>query len=278
MGGIDLHLHSTVSDGRYTPAELVAMAAAAKLSVIALTDHDTVDGIGEAVAAAAAYPGLAVIPGVEISTDTPGGEVHILGYYINDQDAALRASLEKMRLSRVTRARGMVEKLRRLGIDIEWERVQEIAGPGAIGRPHVAQAMMEKGYITSLRDAFALYIGRDGAAYVERQKMTPEEAVQIIRQAGGLPVLAHPFTVANPEPIIQALLKVGLMGLEVYYNNYTPEQTSALFGLARRYDLVPSGGSDFHGISDTETPLGGVRVPPEAVARLMSLARAAGSR
>jgi predicted metal-dependent phosphoesterase TrpH len=273
MPGIDLHLHSTVSDGRYTPAELTVMAAQAGLSAISLTDHDTVEGIVEAVAAARPFPSLAVIPGVEVSTDTPGGEVHILGYFINDQDAVLRPSLEKMRLSRIARARGMVEKLRRLGMAIEWPRVQEIAGRGAIGRPHVAQALLEKGYVSSLREAFTRYIGRDGVAYVEREKMTPGEAVQLIRQADGLPVLAHPFTVTDPETIIRELIPAGLKGLEVYYNNYTPEQTRALAALARRYNLVPSGGSDFHGIVDMETPLGGVYVPPDTVQRLGDLVR-----
>jgi len=164
--GADLHLHTTASDGRLTPTELVQRAAKAGLKVIAITDHDTVDGIPEALAAAKAFPSLTVIPGVELSTDVTGGEVHVLGYFIDYHSQLLREKLALMRDSRETRARKMVEKLGKMGMPLRWERVLELAGEGSIGRPHIAQAMLEAGYIASMKEAFLLYISRTGPAYV----------------------------------------------------------------------------------------------------------------
>jgi len=177
---IDLHIHSTVSDGRLSPAEVVHKSVELGLTIIAITDHDSVDGIVPALAAAKAFPQLKVIPNVEISTDVPQGEVHVLGYFIDYTDYELKATLERMRDSRKRRAQGMIAKLGNLGLYIDWQRVQEIAGSGSIGRPHIAQAMLEKGYIASIKEAFTKYISRDGPAYVEREKMTPAEAVELI--------------------------------------------------------------------------------------------------
>ncbi|GAI12492.1 unnamed protein product, partial [marine sediment metagenome] len=165
--------HSTASDGKFSPAAIVRKSAERGLTFIALADHDTVDGIAPALAAAKAFPQLRVIPCAEISTDIPKSEVHVLGYFIDYTDQKLKATLERMRHSRRERAYGMVAKLGKLGINIEWQRVQEIAGSGSIGRPHIAQALLEKGYIASLKEAFTKYIGRDGPAYVKREKMTP---------------------------------------------------------------------------------------------------------
>ena len=192
MSKVDLHIHSTASDGRLNPADIVRQAAERELSVIAIADHDTVDGIAPAIEAAKAFPKLKVIPAIELSTDVPQGEVHVLGYFIDYADREFHVILERMRHSRLYRARGMIAKLKNLGIHIDWERVQEIAGEGSIGRPHIAQAMLEKGYITSFKEAFDKYISRDGPAYVEREKMTPVEAVELLLQVNGLPVLAHP--------------------------------------------------------------------------------------
>ncbi len=273
MSKIDLHIHSTASDGRLSPADIVNRAVERGLTVIALADHDTVDGIVPALTAAKAFPQLKVIPCVEVSTDVPSGEVHVLGYFIDYTDPELAAKLERMRHSRRERAQGMIAKLRDLGIRIEWQRVQEIAGSGAIGRPHIAQALLEKGYIASIKEAFTKYISRDGPAYVEREKMTPVEAVELILKANGLPVLAHPLTVSDPESMVIELKAGGLVGIEAYYNGYTADEINKLVSLANRHNLITSGGSDYHGLdASTETMIGGVNTPIESAERLIALA------
>jgi predicted metal-dependent phosphoesterase TrpH len=269
----DLHIHSTASDGRLTPAEVVREAAERGLTFIALTDHDTVDGIAPAQAAAQAFPQLKVIPGVEISTDIPQGEVHVLGYFIDYTDHELGATLERFRNSRLRRAQGMVAKLDELGIHIDWQRVQQIAGGSSIGRPHIAQAMLEKGYIDSFKQAFTDYLGRDRPAYVEREKMTPAEAVELIVKARGLAVLAHPFTVNEPEAMTAELKAAGLVGIEAYYDGYTAEEINRLVRLADRHNLIATGGSDYHGLDPTETAIGDTDLPLESVERLIALAK-----
>jgi 3',5'-nucleoside bisphosphate phosphatase len=269
---VDLHIHTTASDGKFSPAEIVRRAAAMGMEAIAITDHDTVEGIAPALETAREYPFLRVIPGVELSTDVPKGEVHILGYFIDYTNKEFRTNLEKMRTSRTERARKMVEKLQELGINIEWQRVQEIAGDGTLARPHVAQALLEKGYVTSFQDAFTRYIGHGKPAYVTREKLTPVEAVQMIIKAHGLPVLAHPFTVDDMEETITELKAAGLVGLEAYYALYSLEEIHAILGLTYRYGLIPTGGTDYHGInSDTETMLGGMNVPVQTVEQLVTL-------
>ena len=273
MAQVDLHIHTTASDGKLSPAEIVRRAATLRLSVIAITDHDTVDGISAALETAAAFPGLTVIPGVEISTDVPSGEVHILGYYIAYTEPHLKLQLEKFRSSRTTRAEKMVARLESQGIHIEWSRVKEIAGSGSIGRLHIAQVMLEQGYISSIKEAFTGYIERSGPAYVEREKMTPQEAVSLILAAGGLPVLAHPFTSGEPETLITELTKTGLVGVETYYQDYTANQVERLLTLADEHNLIPTGGSDFHGLGyDNETQMGQPNVPLASARRLMALA------
>ena len=275
MAKVDLHIHSTASDGRLSPAEIVRKAAEGGLAVIAISDHDTIDGITLAQAAAKDFPWLIFIPGVELSTDYPEGEVHVLGYFIDYTDPELKAVLERMRNSRRERAQGMITKLGDLDIHIEWQRVQEIAGSGSIGRPHIAQAMLEKGYIASIKEAFTKYIGRGGTAYVERKKRTPQEAVRLILRASGLPVLAHPFTASrDPEALIAELKAAGLIGIEAYYNGYNADEVNKLVGLANKYSLVATGGSDYHGLDESnETMIGGADVPMEAAERLIALAK-----
>ncbi len=273
MPKVDLHIHSSVSDGRLSPADVVRKSAERGLTIIALADHDSVNGIAPAQAAAKAFPQLKVIPCVEVSTDVAKGEMHVLGYFIDYTNPELLANLEKLRNSRWERAQGMVAKLRNLGIQIEWQRVQEITGGSSIGRPHIAQAMLEKGYIASLKEAFTKYISRGGPAYVEREKVTPVEAIKLIVRANGLPVLAHPFTINDPETMIVELKVAGLVGLEAYYNGYTADEINRLVSLANRYNLIPTGGSDYHGLdASTETMIGGVDVPMESAERLIALA------
>jgi len=273
MSKVDLHIHSTASDGRLSPAEVVRKSAEAGLTVIALADHDTVDGIVPALEAAKAFPRLKVMPCVEISTDVPQGEVHVLGYFIDYTHPELQATLRRMRNSRQERAQGMIAKLRNLGLPVEWERVQEIASGGSMGRPHLAQAMLEKGYIASIKEAFTKYIGWGGPAYVGREKMTPGEAAELILLANGLPVLAHPSTFNDPEAMIIELKASGLVGIEAYYDAYTAEEISRLVNLADRYGLIVTGGSDYHGLdASAETMIGGADVPIESAEQLIALA------
>ena len=273
MGRVDLHVHSTASDGKLSPEAVVAKAAGLGLKVLALTDHDSIEGIVPALKAAEDFPELKVIPGVEISTDIPEGQAHVLGYYIDFHGHELQAALERFRNSRERRARGMVDKLAGLGIDIDWERVKEIAGDGAVGRPHIARAMLEKDHINTFGEAFDKYIGQDGPAYVERDKMTPAEAVKLIIQGRGLPVLAHPFTVINPEKLIGELKEAGLIGIEAYYKDYSLNETKTLLVWADKYNLIVTGGTDYHGIDDsTEVTLGGVDVPLASAEKLTALA------
>jgi predicted metal-dependent phosphoesterase TrpH len=271
---VDLHIHSTASDGKHSPADIVTKAVEIGLKVISLTDHDSTDGVAPALKAARAFPELTFIPGVEISTDLSDGEAHILGYFIDYASSDFQKELVRFRDSRLGRGRRMVAKLNELGIKIDWARVQIIAGDGAIGRPHVAQAMLEKGYIKTFVEAFDKYIGHGGPAYVEREKMTPEEAVVLILRAKGLPVLAHPFTVKDPEAMAKSLKAVGLIGIEAYYKDNAPENTQATLHLAKKYGLIATGGTDYHGINDSkEVMMGGTEVPLEAAERLIALSK-----
>lgn len=271
---VDLHIHSVASDGKLSVSTLVDEAGQRGMKVIAITDHDTVAGIPAALERAKKYPALTVIPGVEINTDVPGDEVHIMGYYMDYQNQELENSLIRMRSSRQDRAKKMVNLLSNLGLPVDWELVQKIAGKGSIGRPHIAQAMLEKGYVLSIKEAFEKYIGRQGPAYADRDKMLPEEAVRLIRKAGGLAVLAHPGTLKNREEMLSRLILAGLVGLEAYYSNYTEETKKKLVNLAKNFGLIATGGSDFHGLdSANETPMGGVYVPLEAVTKLSLKAR-----
>ena len=274
---VDLHIHTSASDGRFSPEEIVHKSARLGLSTIAICDHDTVDGIAPALEAARAFPQLKVIPGVEVSTLAPGSEVHVLGYFIDFTDPELGATLSSLRNSRWERAKAMIAKLKDLDIHIDWQRVQELAGSGSVGRPHIAQAMLEKGYITSFKEAFNKYIGLGGPAYVERHKITPAEAVALIIKANGLPVLAHPLTINDPERMIAELKVAGLVGMEVDYDGYAESERNRLARLASKYNLIATGGSDYHGLDDSaETMIGGANVPNESLERLIALARQRG--
>lgn len=270
---VDLHLHTTASDGRLSPTEVVRLAARRGLRVIAITDHDSMEGITEAQQEAKTHPNLIFIPGVELSTDVPEGEVHILGYFLDPTDPVLGESLMRFRNARVTRARRMVEKLAALGVRVDWKRVVELAAGGAIGRPHIALAMVEKGYIANPQEAFIRYIGRTGPAYVEREKLTPVEAVALVKRRGGLPVLAHPLEDGTGEAILPSLKEAWLVGLEVYYGNYDTAKVRHLLALAKHYDLVPCGGSDFHGLGmPVEAEPGSMGPPMQSALRLLALA------
>jgi hypothetical protein len=243
------------------------------LSVIAITDHDSVNGVEPALIAAKSFPNVLVIPGVELNTKVPRGEVHILGYFIDYHDHGFQSTLEELRRLRWERGRKMVAKLSQLGVHIDWEQVLELAAGASVGRPHIAQAMLERSYISSQGEAFAKYIGRDGPAYVEREGLTPVEAVALVVRARGLPVLAHPADIEGLSPLIIQLKQSGLVGLEVYYDGYAVDVMSRLDSLAREHNLIPCGGSDYHGFGvGSGSELGSVAVPQESVAQLIALA------
>jgi hypothetical protein len=253
-----------------TPADLVQYALERGLAVLALTDHDAIAGIDAAIAAARGTA-LQVIPGVELSADVPQAEVHVLGYFMDWRDARFLAMLEKFREGRYGRAEKMTKKLTALGAPISFERVKQIAGDASIGRPHVAQALLEAGHIETINEAFDKYIGRTGPAYVERFRLTPEDAVTLILRAGGVPVLAHPREVTH---WIEPLVKVGLLGLEAHYGLYDDATRAELARFARQYGLIATGGSDFHGLNKMAhlSGLGEAGVPPEVVDKLRAQA------
>ena len=273
MALVDLHLHTTASDGRLSPTQLVALLAKRRVQVAAITDHDSTEGLAEAFSAAESFPNLTIIPGIELSADLPGNEIHVLGYFIQYDDVQFQKTLTNFRQGRRKRAQQMVQKLGELGVKIEWERVQELAGDGAVGRPHIAQAMVEKGYIKAVQEAFVTYLGRNGSAYVERERLSPEDSLGLIRRYGGVPVLAHPTYIKNPEEIIERLKEVGLLGMEAYYAKYSNEEIKELVDMAHRYNLLPCGGSDYHAFGTPGEPLPGEMGPPlEVVERLKELA------
>lgn len=260
----DFHNHSTASDGRLTPAQLVDLAAARGVRVFALTDHDSTEGIVEARAAASKHESFTLIPGVELSTDIEGDEVHVLGYFNFDilDNKGFQADLQRFRDGRFERGRLMTEKLNALGVRISWQRVMEIAGEASVGRPHVAQALLEAGYITNISEAFDLYIGRNGPAYVEREKMTPQEAVATLARYGAPPVLAHPSYVKTAAQLLPELKAAGLVGMEVYYKDYDTDKVNHYAALARRHGLKPLGGSDYHALErDNEREPGDIPLP-----------------
>ncbi len=268
---VDLHLHSTASDGVYAPAELVRVCLQAGLRYISLADHDTTDGTQEALDAAQGTP-LTVIPGVELSTQHEGAfEVHILGYYLDYRYPPLQERLVHLRRSRIERAQAILELLSAQGYPLSWERVAELADEGSLGRPHIAQAMVEAKYVDSIESAFRDYLRRGGTAYVPRAKLLPEEAIALIREAGGVPALAHPTHVVEHIP---ALVRSGLLGLEAYYNDYPDAEVAFLVRLADKHGLVATGGTDYHGGGITTAEAPGARdVPLEVMDALRARAK-----
>lgn len=247
---IDLHTHSTASDGTDSPAELVRNAAAAGLDVVALTDHDTVAGHAEAVRALPS--GLTLVTGAELSCRLNGTPLHMLAYLFDPAEPELLRERELVRDDREPRARGMVEKLRGLGAPVSWERVAEIAGDGSVGRPHIATAMVELGVVGSVSEAFTReWIANDGRAYVDKHELDPFEAVRLIKGAGGVAVFAHPLAVKRgecvPESAIAELAAAGLDGIEADHMDHDPVTRKALHGMAADLGLLATGSSDYHG-------------------------------
>ncbi len=269
---VDLHIHSTASDGSLRPEEIVQVALEKGLFAIAVTDHDTVAGVEPALQAAEGT-GLHVLPGVEISVDFQETEIHILGYFIDLEHRPLIEAMEKVRGGRLARAEEMVRRLRELGIDITMDDVMAEAGDGAVGRPHVARALVKLGVVRNGQEAFDKYLKRGKPAYVPRYKLAPEKAVHLIVQAGGLAVFAHPG-LARRDDMIDVLIPEGLRGIEAYHTEHSAADTQRYINMAKRRGLFITGGSDSHGPKGpVPVEIGSVYVPDECAVRLMEWAK-----
>jgi 3',5'-nucleoside bisphosphate phosphatase len=274
MPRIDLHAHSNRSDGTFTPTELVRLAAARELDVVALTDHDTTDGLGEA-SAEGLRSGVDVVPGVEFSAEFDHASVHVLCYWMDVEDERLQAELRRLREDRYRRGELMVERLRELGVPIEFERVREIAGRATIVRPHVAQAMVESGVVETEKEAFERYIGDGRPGHVAKHALDPVDAVGLIRAAGGVCVLAHPGMWGDrssiPEALIARMADAGMRGLEVEHPDHTPEARDHYRRLAAELGLLATGGSDCHGVRYDPVRLGTSLCDPDAFEALRAV-------
>ena len=271
-GVVDLHTHTVCSDGTLAPAALVKLAHEVGLEALGITDHDSVGGIAEA-AEAARVQGMTLIPGVELSSSFEDHELHLLGYFVDVTDDRFLRQLEELAARRETRAHRIVERLNATGIEVAFERVRAIAGTGSIGRPHVARALMELGIVGTVAEAFDRYLSKGRPGYVPRAQFEPEDAARLVLDAGGVPVLAHPLTTGDPEGVARRLLPVGLRGFEVYYSEYDRRTQGDLLAIAERWDLIPTGGSDFHGPNFRPgRDLGKPDVPAETVALLREAA------
>jgi predicted metal-dependent phosphoesterase TrpH len=274
--GIDLHTHTDRSDGTFAPAELVRLAADRGLDVVAVTDHDTTEGLEEALAAGS-EPGVEVVPGVELSAEYEGTSIHVLCYWMDVSNPALQEELSRLRDERFRRGERMVEKLRELGLPIEFERVREIAEGGNIVRPHLAQAMVEAGHVETEQEAFDRWIADGRPAHVPKHALDPLDALALIRDAVGLCVLAHPGMWGDetsvPEELIEAMAGAGMAGLEVDHTNQDLEQRKHYRKLADRLGLIPTGGSDCHGTRYDPIRLGTALCDPASFDALRRLAR-----
>ncbi|MFA4989671.1 MAG: PHP domain-containing protein [Candidatus Omnitrophota bacterium] len=262
----DLHLHTIFSDGTYTPEELISQSQKSGLSAIAVVDHDTVAGLVPTIAAAAGS-GIEVLSGVEISVEYETQEVHILGYLIDYQDKAFLKKIASLKNNRIERAYKIVAKLNALGIPLDPQSVFDLAASGTVGRLHIARALVKGGFVRSIYEVFQKYIGDNGPAYVLGFHFSPPEAIEFIKQAGGVPVLAHPYTLNN-DALILEFVKLGLRGLEVYYPEHSQGTVNFYLELARRNNLLVTGGSDCHGKAKPEVRIGSIKLPYTFVEKL----------
>lgn len=266
---IDLHTHSTFSDGSDSPEELLARAAEMRLTSIALTDHDTLEGIPDAQMAAERR-GIELIPGTELSLEYVKGGMHLVVLWLEPRPGPLQDRLADLRDGRDERNARIVERLTELGVPIDLDEVVSEAGEGSVGRPHIAAVMVRHGHVDSIEQAFDEYLGNDRKAYVGRERLEPREAIQLARASGGVPILAHPHTLAIDNRFEMADLLVelrahGLVGIECHYGSYPADGRAGMVALANRFGLIPSGGSDFHGSYKADVALGigraGIAIP-----------------
>ncbi|SES68983.1 hypothetical protein SAMN05660297_00256 [Natronincola peptidivorans] len=245
MKYIDMHTHTTASDGTLTPTQLIQYAIVKGLAGIAITDHDTIAGIKEAKVCCSQLSDFTIIPGVELSTEDSGEEVHILGYNINYKSKELLDTLMLIQNQRMNRVKKMVKKLQGLDIDITYNEILAMSKQGVIGRPHVARALVKKGYIEDLQEAFVKYLSKGCPAYVPRYKLTPFEAIDLIHKVGGIAVVAHPGLIKN-HGILLNILRKGVDGIEVYHPEHKKQDNIKYLALANEYQLIVTAGSDFH--------------------------------
>ncbi len=270
---VDLHIHSTASDGTLTPEEAIEEAARIGLTAVAIADHDELSGV-ETSQRRAAELGIPFVPAVEINTDYYETEVHILGYWIDPSDTTLQRDLKRIRDARLLRARQIVERLHEIGVHIELQDVLEAAGGGSIGRPHVAEALVRAGCCRTGRQAFARYIGKGRPGYVPRARPSVEEAIAIVQRAGGCPVLAHPGLVTGRPRIVDEAARLGVEGVEAYHPKHSPARVEAILAQAEGLGLVVTGGSDSHGPGGTEpVPIGAGDVPDRCMEALQEWRR-----
>jgi predicted metal-dependent phosphoesterase TrpH len=262
----DLHLHTIFSDSTYTPGQLVQEALASGLTAIAVVDHDTIDGI-EPTLEISKERNLEVLSGVELSVEYENLEIHILGYLVDYHKEQLREKLNFLRQNRIERIHKIVTKLNALGVQLNASSVFEMAGCGTPGRLHVARALVKEGWVDSILDAFRKYIGDNSPAYVLGFRFTPLEAINLVRSVGGIPVLAHPYSL-NRDDLIPYFVDQGLMGLEVYYPEHTASMVNTYLGIAKKYNLLVTGGSDCHGNAKPEVKIGSVKIPYKLVEKL----------
>jgi 3',5'-nucleoside bisphosphate phosphatase len=259
-GAVDLHSHSTASDGTLTPRALVQAAARRGVRVLAVTDHDSTEGLADAMAEAETLRPLEIVPGIEINCDVDGGEIHVLGYYMDYEAPWFQEFCRTQRAERRNRIYRIAERLAELGMPIDPEAVFALVQEGSAGRPHVAQVMVDRGYVKTVREAFDRFLGAGKPGNVPRTKLTPEDAVRLLRRAGGVPVFAHPG-LAGRDALIPSLVAAGLMGIECYYPEHSAAQTGTYVELCRQHRLVATGGSDFHGPRVKTTQLGDPSIP-----------------
>ena len=255
----DLHIHTSYSDGTDRPRRVVELAKEAGLAAMAITDHDILDGYPEALVAAQAH-GIELIPGLEMSASSGGREVHVLGFFIDLTHVGFQRLLVDQRTRRIARIREMVARLQQLGLAMTPEEVFALAGEGAVGRPHVARVLVQRGYVATLKEAFDRYIGADGPAYISGSPLSPQDAIRAIREAGGIPVLAHPVYLKD-DTLIEQMTRHGLVGLEVYHSSHPPDVVRRYEQLADRLGLLKTGGTDYHGASKEGVPIGSMTVP-----------------
>jgi hypothetical protein len=260
--GVDLHTHTTASDGTCTPEALVGEARERGLGVLAITDHDSTEAVEPARRAAGDGPPLTIVPGIEINTEGPAGEVHVLGFFVDHLASWLGTFLAECRAERAARVHRIAERLASLGLRVDPAEVLALVREGSPGRPHVAQVLLQKGYVRSVKEAFDRYLGAGKPGYVAHRKVEPREACAIIHRAGGLAVLAHPSFLKTSEVLARELAAEGLLdGIECYYPEHTPAETDRYLALCRELGLVPTGGSDFHGPPVRTAELGQPPVP-----------------
>ncbi|MDD2689383.1 MAG: PHP domain-containing protein [Candidatus Omnitrophica bacterium] len=262
----DLHLHTVFSDGTYTPPSLVSECQRHGLSAISVTDHDTVKGI-IAVTEIAKDKDIEVLPGIELTAEYEGREIHILGYLIDRENESLLKRLEILRENRIERAYKIIDKLKGLGVILKPEAVFELAKQGTMGRLHIARAMVKERITSSILEAFQKYIGDKCPAYVLDFKLSAEEAIKLIADSGGISVLAHPYTLNNDEVILK-FIDYGLMGLEAYYPEHSQAMVNFYLDLAKKHNLLVTGGSDSHGEAKLQTKIGSIKIPYNLVEKL----------